>query len=787
MWIIGSLLMVFVLRDQIISWNSNPIIRSTVYLNLDEIDFPAVTICPLFSTPLKPEERLMSGIIDNGEKIRSFRNDLSKILLKTYMQYDFNATTQAYIESYSKQYSDWFFKHCINGPAEPHAEYCHLYFTLLHFSYDQNLTMSQTYEQIFETLKGEEDINLGLQKWVSKASSNKLLDERMILKNGSIDWVIMENLAYFIKVPSITNDTLKLPVNRGRILASIVAHDKEDIKKRFEKFFPTPFDSQRIPLHRFAILFSSKEFDELGFWQHVTTRTFDTCFHELLDKTNVLFEQPICQNKTILREIPECQMYCSWHESMFNSSGLDRKLFLTIMKLALPERKAELGKFSKEEWNLARNLFGEPYTQEPNQMYTSTFLPLFCKLSKKDHWLGDKVTTFSARFCSQFYVVPSDEGLCYSMNHDLHNQLNFTKDFLEVFDGNTEAVEKIPGKRSMAEATFVINTNTFSRVQSERSLKTRNEDRKLIKVHIHSGKHIPLLSTELNHEELDHVLLESGFEFTFKLSPYGQIVTERFQEHEKHLARKDCMSQTDLNINETSFKKYRKSNCIYACKMKIASDYCKCLPWEFSAIDSKVFFKNEECNVFGRSCFFEQMSNYSLTEDKNCTYCGNDCVFMEYPKEFISKAPLVTGDDYGRFSKYLLINDSNMCREENKEFCEYARDLQHILDPETWIEKVGWNSISLQDKDAYLNKIRDLIIINIKFGSNVVQVDQLDVKYTTLDRIANLGGTIGVAEQITGASLLTLIHLFVLFIRLVFHCLNTNSCKNTIAKEKSQY
>ena len=61
----------------------------------------------------------------------------------------------------------------------------------------------------------------------------------------------------------------------------------------------------------------------------------------------------------------------------------------------------------------------------------------------------------------------------------------------------------------------------------------------------------------------------------------------------------------------------------------------------------------------------------------------------------------------------------------------------------------------------------DHIIVHVNFASPEVEWNILDARYSFYDQISNLGGTIGLCEQITGASLLTVIHLMVLLIKSV--------------------
>ena len=72
MWIGGSIFMVYIVQDQIVSWQSNPIMTHTLTSKLTDLDFPALTFCPLFSNPLGPKERLLSGIVDGKTPVSGY-------------------------------------------------------------------------------------------------------------------------------------------------------------------------------------------------------------------------------------------------------------------------------------------------------------------------------------------------------------------------------------------------------------------------------------------------------------------------------------------------------------------------------------------------------------------------------------------------------------------------------------------------------------------------------------------------------------------------------------------
>ena len=73
------------------------------------------------------------------------------------------------------------------------------------------------------------------------------------------------------------------------------------------------------------------------------------------------------------------------------------------------------------------------------------------------------------------------------------------------------------------------------------------------------------------------------------------------------------------------------------------------------------------------------------------------------------------------------------------------------------------------------NFLYDHIVVHIKFASAKIDVNELGLRYTFYDRLAKLGGALGLCCQMTGASLLTMIHLFVLITKAFWNCYATRA------------
>ncbi len=71
------------------------------------------------------------------------------------------------------------------------------------------------------------------------------------------------------------------------------------------------------------------------------------------------------------------------------------------------------------------------------------------------------------------------------------------------------------------------------------------------------------------------------------------------------------------------FKEYSQSACLLECQLKIAYDYCQCIPWNYPQFQSGM----PVCHAFGMFCFEQTLQNYNL----NCTEdCLDDCSITRY-------------------------------------------------------------------------------------------------------------------------------------------------------------
>ena len=337
-----------------------------------------------------------------------------------------------------------------------------------------------------------------------------------------------------------------------------------------------------------------------------------------------------CVNNT---EEHSCHSYCKWHKHFFEWNQINKKEFFTLMKLSQPQRKLKTSEFSDAEMSLSKKIFGVGNNQsiqnEKELQLASMPLVIFCKDDVNQEWLGDDIKLFTSRFCSNFYPTPTDQGLCMTKNLKINDLMSVSEAFSEIFEVDKQKVPHlIQGNRINAKATYIITTNsnddltikTFLRSKKMTSRKSRSKEMAKVFFQIHSTDELPQIEKDSNQiAEKDSLTLEAGHEYFIQVTPIGQQVTKQFQA----LSFKDrhCLLSHEKNEHSV-LKVYKKQNCRYECKVKFAISKCACIPWDFPINLSETI---KECDVFGRTCFFNAFSVGFLKFLGKKLYC---CLFL---------------------------------------------------------------------------------------------------------------------------------------------------------------
>ena len=108
--------------------------------------------------------------------------------------------------------------------------------------------------------------------------------------------------------------------------------------------------------------------------------------------------------------------------------------------------------------------------------------------------------------------------------------------------------------------------------------------------------------------------LMPGYEYEIELDPYGQYTTDDFKA--MSLNNRQCRLDVDTFENSTH-PIYTKANCIYDCHVNLAFKTCNCIPWDFVHP-----IQGEECDIFGRTCFFNMIETLAHGSYENCSHCS---------------------------------------------------------------------------------------------------------------------------------------------------------------------
>ena len=147
-----------------------------------------------------------------------------------------------------------------------------------------------------------------------------------------------------------------------------------------------------------------------------------------------------------------------------------------------------------------------------------------------------------------------------------------------------------------------------------------------LQLQVQEDKGFPSILYGSNQEEdMKSISLKPGFEYIIDLDPYGQISSEDFKA--MSLEKLQCRLSHEVFGNSTH-PIYMLDNCKFDCHVKLAFESCKCIPWDFV---HKANY-SAECDIFGRTCFFNKIEMLTHDSDDSCAYCDSECDWIRYKK-----------------------------------------------------------------------------------------------------------------------------------------------------------
>ena len=158
------------------------------------------------------------------------------------------------------------------------------------------------------------------------------------------------------------------------------------------------------------------------------------------------------------------------------------------------------------------------------------------------------------------------------------------------------------------------------------SPRTNHRDFK-VQIQIHEQKGFPKILYGLN-QDLDQrsISLKPGHEYKIELYPYGQVTTDDFKA--MSIDKRGCRLGHKTLSNATH-PIYTRDNCIYDCLVLEVYKTCRCAPWDFMNNIKDA----EECDIFGRTCFFNMIERLTHIQVESCSHCMSECDWIRFRRK----------------------------------------------------------------------------------------------------------------------------------------------------------
>ena len=191
MWILGSICMCMLISDQFESWKST--ISSRKWIDLSEVDAPAITFCHQGNTRLEVADRLLQAADENSVKVRKLRNrflkhSVEKLLQAESMDWEWGKNSR--FEQDPKKIKAIYKEKCHQDSADSACQdcLCDIYNIAFSFAKKHNLTIDELYEKVFLDLNAQDNTSDGLTKiWTNiKADTDEIY--KIDFSDGESSW-----------------------------------------------------------------------------------------------------------------------------------------------------------------------------------------------------------------------------------------------------------------------------------------------------------------------------------------------------------------------------------------------------------------------------------------------------------------------------------------------------------------------------------------------------------------------------------------------------------------------
>ena len=272
---------------------------------------------------------------------------------------------------------------------------------------------------------------------------------------------------------------------------------------------------------------------------------------------------------------------------------------------------------SAEEKHLAERLVGKKNVKDLKYLAAPLPLILFC-LNGNENFVGDDLGMF-AKACSDFFPMPTDKGICFTKNTDIKEVMNTDSTYDEFLSSYLQkSDEYIIGGTSKSKQSFAFFTGgnemypsdpRTMKIDKDAFLKTQSE----ILLKVHSPKVLANFIEDNTLTISTQLTLRVGYEYFIDVTPKVVSTTDAFKN--MGFQQRKCKLSNEIP-DGSIFKNYTMKNCQYECNIKKAETLCKCIPWDFMHNTQA-----KECDLFGRTCFYNAMEELTKSNQSHCKEC----------------------------------------------------------------------------------------------------------------------------------------------------------------------
>ena len=226
--------------------------------------------------------------------------------------------------------------------------------------------------------------------------------------------------------------------------------------------------------------------------------------------------------------------------------------------------------------------------------------------------------------------------------------------------------------------------------------------------------------------------LKPGFETILRIIPKVISTSQEF----RALAIDERKCKLSHETEGFQFlQMYSQAGCEFECAAKYAVKICKCLPWYYT----NNFTKIPMCDMFGARCFNNIMSNKDHYE--------------ECPESCLESCEQVT---FTILPSFLPLETEELCKKDKnieKLFFDARRKTIFTKNFETYYKPYKGNP-SFETCSQYLKQF--ISFVSVETPSKYVTRSRRERKYTFEEKLATIGGTLGL---FSGMSILSMVEI----------------------------